>query len=93
MNAGKPSNDGVILYCYVSGNSPVVRENNVITNGAIVGDMRVGKKVAMRPDAGLSSWKGAPVHRTKRLGKASCRCLVNGEVVSEAILLFGLVDR
>ena len=29
----------------------------------------------------------------KRLGKASCRCLVNGEVVSEAILLFGLVDR
>ena len=29
----------------------------------------------------------------KRIGKASCRCLVNGEVVSEAILLFGLVDR
>lgn len=29
----------------------------------------------------------------KRLGKASCRCLVNGEVVSEAILLFGLVDK
>jgi len=29
----------------------------------------------------------------KRLGKASCRCLVNGEVVSEAELLFGLVDK
>ena len=29
----------------------------------------------------------------KRLGKAACRCLVNGEVVSEAELLFGLVDR
>lgn len=29
----------------------------------------------------------------KRLGKASCRCLVNGEVVSEGVLLFGLVDR
>jgi UDP-3-O-[3-hydroxymyristoyl] N-acetylglucosamine deacetylase/3-hydroxyacyl-[acyl-carrier-protein] dehydratase len=29
----------------------------------------------------------------KRLGKAACRCLVNGEVVSEGILLFGLVDR
>lgn len=29
----------------------------------------------------------------KRLGKASCRCLVNGEVVSEGELLFGLVDR
>lgn len=29
----------------------------------------------------------------KRLGKASCRCLVNGEVVSEGILLFGLVDK
>ena len=29
----------------------------------------------------------------KRLGKASCRCLVNGEVVSEAQLLFGLVDK
>ncbi len=29
----------------------------------------------------------------KRLGKAACRCLVNGEVVSEAILLFGLVDK
>jgi UDP-3-O-[3-hydroxymyristoyl] N-acetylglucosamine deacetylase/3-hydroxyacyl-[acyl-carrier-protein] dehydratase len=29
----------------------------------------------------------------KRLGKAACKCLVNGEVVSEAELLFGLVDR
>ena len=29
----------------------------------------------------------------KRLGKASCRCLVNGEVVSEGVLLFGLVDK
>jgi UDP-3-O-[3-hydroxymyristoyl] N-acetylglucosamine deacetylase/3-hydroxyacyl-[acyl-carrier-protein] dehydratase len=29
----------------------------------------------------------------KRLGKAACRCLVNGEVVSEATLLFGLVDK
>jgi UDP-3-O-[3-hydroxymyristoyl] N-acetylglucosamine deacetylase/3-hydroxyacyl-[acyl-carrier-protein] dehydratase len=29
----------------------------------------------------------------KRLGKASCRCLVNGEVVSEGTLLFGLVDK
>ena len=29
----------------------------------------------------------------KRLGKASCRCLVNGEVVSEGLLLFGLVDK
>ncbi|MFY8269141.1 MAG: bifunctional UDP-3-O-[3-hydroxymyristoyl] N-acetylglucosamine deacetylase/3-hydroxyacyl-ACP dehydratase [Terrimicrobiaceae bacterium] len=29
----------------------------------------------------------------KRLGKASCRCLVNGEVVSEGILLFGLIDK
>jgi UDP-3-O-[3-hydroxymyristoyl] N-acetylglucosamine deacetylase / 3-hydroxyacyl-[acyl-carrier-protein] dehydratase len=29
----------------------------------------------------------------KRLGKAACRCLVNGEVVSEGTLLFGLVDK
>lgn len=29
----------------------------------------------------------------KRLGKANCRCLVNGEVVSEGQLLFGLVDK
>ncbi len=29
----------------------------------------------------------------KRLGKAACKCLVNGEVVSEAELLFGLVDQ
>jgi len=29
----------------------------------------------------------------KRLGKAACRCLVNGEVVSEGLLLFGLVDK
>lgn len=29
----------------------------------------------------------------KRLGKANCRCLVNGEIVSEAELLFGLVDK
>lgn len=29
----------------------------------------------------------------KRLGKAACRCLVNGEVVSEGELLFGLVDQ
>jgi len=29
----------------------------------------------------------------KRLGKAVCRCLVNGEVVSEGQLLFGLVDK
>jgi len=29
----------------------------------------------------------------KRLGKAACRCEVNGEVVSEAELLFGLIDK
>jgi UDP-3-O-[3-hydroxymyristoyl] N-acetylglucosamine deacetylase/3-hydroxyacyl-[acyl-carrier-protein] dehydratase len=29
----------------------------------------------------------------KRLGKAACRCMVHGEVVSEGILLFGLVDK
>lgn len=30
---------------------------------------------------------------TKRLGKASCKCVVNSEVVSEATLLFGLVAQ
>ncbi|MFV0415253.1 MAG: bifunctional UDP-3-O-[3-hydroxymyristoyl] N-acetylglucosamine deacetylase/3-hydroxyacyl-ACP dehydratase [Chthoniobacterales bacterium] len=29
----------------------------------------------------------------KSLGKAACKCLVNDEVVSEGILLFGLVNR
>lgn len=29
----------------------------------------------------------------KNLGKAACKCLVNGEVVSEGILLFGIVNR
>lgn len=29
----------------------------------------------------------------KKLGKAACQCMVNGEVVSESELLFGLVDR
>lgn len=29
----------------------------------------------------------------KRLGKAACKCMVSGEVVSEGILLFGIVDR
>lgn len=29
----------------------------------------------------------------KKLGKAACRCEVNGEVVSEAELLFGLIDK
>jgi UDP-3-O-[3-hydroxymyristoyl] N-acetylglucosamine deacetylase/3-hydroxyacyl-[acyl-carrier-protein] dehydratase len=29
----------------------------------------------------------------KRLGKAACKCVVNDEVVSEAELLFGLVDK
>lgn len=29
----------------------------------------------------------------KRLGKAACRCEVNGEVVSEGELLFGLIDK
>lgn len=29
----------------------------------------------------------------KRLGKAACKCIVNDEVVSEAELLFGLVDK
>jgi UDP-3-O-[3-hydroxymyristoyl] N-acetylglucosamine deacetylase/3-hydroxyacyl-[acyl-carrier-protein] dehydratase len=29
----------------------------------------------------------------KRLGKAACKCLVNGETVSEGILLFGIVDQ
>jgi UDP-3-O-[3-hydroxymyristoyl] N-acetylglucosamine deacetylase / 3-hydroxyacyl-[acyl-carrier-protein] dehydratase len=29
----------------------------------------------------------------RRLGKASCHCRVNGEVVSEGELLFGLVDK
>ena len=29
----------------------------------------------------------------KRLGKAACKCLVNGEVTSEGVLLFGIVDK
>ena len=29
----------------------------------------------------------------RNLGKATCKCLVNGEVVSEGILLFGIVDK
>jgi len=29
----------------------------------------------------------------KRIGKASCKCMVNGEIVSEGELLFGLVDQ
>jgi len=29
----------------------------------------------------------------KKLGKAACKCLVNGETVSEGELLFGLVDK
>ena len=29
----------------------------------------------------------------RRLGKAACKCIVNGEVVSEGILLFGIVDK
>ena len=29
----------------------------------------------------------------KRLGKAACKCIVNDDVVSEAELLFGLVDK
>ncbi|MEO8207246.1 MAG: 3-hydroxyacyl-ACP dehydratase FabZ, partial [Chthoniobacterales bacterium] len=29
----------------------------------------------------------------KRLGKANAKCMVNGEVVSEAQLLFGIVDK
>jgi len=29
----------------------------------------------------------------RNLGKASCKCLVNGEVVSEGILLFGIVNK
>ena len=29
----------------------------------------------------------------KRLGKAACKCIVNGEVVSEGELLFGLIDK
>lgn len=30
---------------------------------------------------------------TKRLGKASCKCIVNSEIVSEAMLLFGLLSQ
>jgi len=29
----------------------------------------------------------------KNLGKASCKCVVNGEVVSEGLLLFGIVNK
>jgi UDP-3-O-[3-hydroxymyristoyl] N-acetylglucosamine deacetylase/3-hydroxyacyl-[acyl-carrier-protein] dehydratase len=29
----------------------------------------------------------------RNLGKAACRCVVNGEVVSEGVLLFGIVNR
>lgn len=29
----------------------------------------------------------------KNLGKAACKCLVNGEVVSEGVLLFGIVNK
>jgi len=29
----------------------------------------------------------------RNLGKATCKCVVNGEVVSEGVLLFGLINR
>ena len=29
----------------------------------------------------------------KNLGKAACKCLVNGEVVSEGVLLFGIINK
>lgn len=29
----------------------------------------------------------------RRLGKAACKCMVNGEITSEGILLFGIVDK
>jgi UDP-3-O-[3-hydroxymyristoyl] N-acetylglucosamine deacetylase/3-hydroxyacyl-[acyl-carrier-protein] dehydratase len=29
----------------------------------------------------------------RNLGKAACKCVVNGEVVSEGILLFGIVNK
>ena len=29
----------------------------------------------------------------RRLGKAACKCLVNGDTVSEGILLFGIIDK
>ena len=29
----------------------------------------------------------------KNLGKAACKCVVNGETVSEGVLLFGIVNR
>jgi 3-hydroxymyristoyl/3-hydroxydecanoyl-(acyl carrier protein) dehydratase len=29
----------------------------------------------------------------KNLGKASCKCVVNGDVVSEGSLLFGIINK
>jgi UDP-3-O-[3-hydroxymyristoyl] N-acetylglucosamine deacetylase/3-hydroxyacyl-[acyl-carrier-protein] dehydratase len=29
----------------------------------------------------------------RNLGKATCRCIVNGDVVSEGVLLFGIVNK
>jgi UDP-3-O-[3-hydroxymyristoyl] N-acetylglucosamine deacetylase/3-hydroxyacyl-[acyl-carrier-protein] dehydratase len=33
------------------------------------------------------------VKATRKLGKAICKCVVNGELVSEAELLFGIIDQ
>ena len=29
----------------------------------------------------------------KNLGKAACKCMVNGDVVSEGVLLFGIINK
>jgi hypothetical protein len=71
------------------GSSPVdlLREANVQ-----VISVNVGEKSAYHGKAGNLFFFNLRSAK-KRLGKASCRCLVNGEVVSEGQLLFGLVDK
>ena len=65
MNSGESPNDRMILHCHVTGDSAIVRENNVIANYAIMGDMRISKKVAVRADDSLCARKCTSVDGAK----------------------------
>lgn len=52
VDCGEAGNDRVVIYDDVSGEGAVVREDDVVADLAVVGDVGVGEEKIVRSDAG-----------------------------------------
>ncbi len=93
MNSGEPTDDDMVLYCDMPGDSAVIRKNDMVADGTIVRDVGVGEKVSVMTDDGLGSWKGAAVDRAKFAERVVVSDFQIGRLGGVFQILRALTDR